>query len=107
MLIGTSLAIASAMRESGKNLLGRADLDGGLGHAPDDARRLVLGNRPPVQAAELEQSRRAVAPHAGQQGSNAGPGPVLGHAVEEHVDRRPVTDRPGLDGVMQAGGPHP
>ena len=80
----------------GQDFLGRADLDGGLGHAPDDARRLVLGDRPPVQAAEREQPRGAVAAHAGQQGGDARPGPVPGHAGEEHVDRGAVTDRPGL-----------
>ena len=98
---GTSLVIASAIWSRWQDLLGRADLDGGPGHAPDDARRLVLGDGSPAQAAKREQSLGAVADHAGQERGDARPGPVAGHAAEEHVDRGAVADRPGLGRVMK------
>src|SRR5262249_19946742 len=85
-----------------QDLLGGAELDGGPGHAPDDAGGLVLGDGPPAAAAECQQSLGTVVEHAGQQRRDAGPGPVLGDAGEEHVDRGPVAGRPGLRGVMEA-----
>ena len=63
---------------------------------------LVLGDGSPAQAAEGQQPLGAVVEHAGQQHGDARPGPVPGHAVEEHVDRGPVAGRPGLGRVAEA-----
>ena len=51
-----------------------------------------------------QQAGRAVAAHAGQQHGDAGLGPVVGHALEEDVDRRAVTEVSAARRRSGAGG---
>ena len=84
-----------------QHMTGRTELGGRPGHSPDDAGGLILGDRCPATVAKVEQPLSAVAAHPCEQRCNAGPGPVPTDALEEHVDRRAITTRPGLGRIVQ------
>ena len=59
----------------------------------------------PAATAELHQALGAVAAHAGEHGRGALLGPVIGDALEKHVDARPEKYLSGLLAVFKRAGP--
>src|SRR6185312_3140018 len=84
----------------GHDVLGGTERDCLAGHTPDDARRLVLGDRPATAVQHLPEAPRAILAHAREQHADGIAADVLRQGAEQHIDGRLVpVDR---DAVVQA-----
>ena len=85
-----SFSISSPMPFSGSWLLDGAKFEGGPGHAVDDAGLFVLAEGAGAGLAHGQQTRGAVAAHAGQDHADRVAACQFGDRIEQHVHRRPV-----------------